>query len=262
MDRRTVCLTAVFLILSPPSVFAQGGKVTVFAAASMKDALDEINAAFTKSTGIKVDASYAGSQTLMHLIEEGSRADVFLSADTDWMDYGIQKKVIKDDRCFFLLGNTLVLIASKNSKLGNVTIKPGFNLAQLAGNSLIAIGDVQAAVPVGIYAKEALKKLGSWDAAATKFTMTQDVRAAVTLVAQGVASLGIVYASDAKVESRVKVIGTFPGDSHPAIVYPVAATITARLEADTYLSYLRSTAATKAVADKYGFIYLRRRIAC
>jgi molybdate transport system substrate-binding protein len=262
MDRRTVCLTAVFLILSPPSVFAQGGKVTVFAAASMKDALDEINAAFTKSTGIKVDASYAGSQTLVQLIEEGSRADVFLSANTNWMDYGIQKKVIKDDSCFFLLGNTLVLIASKDSKLGNVTIKPGFNLAQLAGNSLIAIGDVQAAVPVGIYAKEALEKLGSWDAAAAKFTMTQDVRAAVALVARGVASLGIVYASDAKVEPRVKVIGTFPGDSHPAIVYPVAATITARLEADTYLSYLRSTAVTKAVADKYGFIYLRRRIAC
>ena len=160
MNRQTVCLTAVFLTLSPPSVFAQEAKVTVFAAASMKDALDEINAAFTKSTGIKLDASYAGSQTLMHLIEEGSRADVFLSANTNWMDYGIQKKVIKDDSCFFLLGNTLVLIASKDSKLGNVTITPGFNLAQLAGNGLIAVGDVQA-VPVGIYAKEALQKLGS-----------------------------------------------------------------------------------------------------
>src|SRR5262249_61022508 len=97
MNRRTVSLTAVLGALSSPSVFAQEGKVTVFAAASMKDALDEINAAFTKSTGIKVDASYAGSQTLVQLIEEGSRADVFLSADTNWMDYGIQKKVIKDD---------------------------------------------------------------------------------------------------------------------------------------------------------------------
>src|SRR5215472_5932239 len=104
MNRRTVCLIAVFGALSPPSVFAQEGKVTVFAAASMKEALDEINAAF--STGIKVDASYAGSQTLVQLIEEGSRADVFLSADTHWMDYGIQKKVIKDDSCFLLLGNT------------------------------------------------------------------------------------------------------------------------------------------------------------
>src|SRR5262244_196830 len=261
MNRWTVCLTAVFETLSPPSVFAQEGKVTVFAAASMKDALDEINAAFTKSTGIKVDASYAGSQTLVQLIEEGSRADVLLSADINWMDYGIQKKVIKDDSCFFLLGNTLVLIASKDSKLGNVTIKPGFDLAQLAGNGLIAIGDVQA-VPVGIYAKEALEKLGSWDAAAAKFTMTQDVRAALALVTQGVASLGIVYASDAKVEPRVKVIGTFPGDSHRTIVYPVAATVTAKLEADTYLSYLRSTTAVKAVFDKYGFIYLRRRLAC
>src|SRR6516164_8347608 len=134
MNRWTVCLAAVFATLSLPSVFAQEGKVTVFAAASMKDALDEINAAFTKSTGIKVDASYAGSQTLVQLIEKGSRADVFLSADTNWMDYGVQKKFIKDDSCFFLLGNTLVLIASKDAKLGNVTIKPGFNLAQLAGN--------------------------------------------------------------------------------------------------------------------------------
>jgi molybdate transport system substrate-binding protein len=167
MNRWTVCLTAVFVTLSPPSVFAQEGKVTVFAAASMKDALDEINAAFTKSTGIKVDASYAGSQTLVQMIEEGSRADVFLPADTNWMDYGIRQKVIKDDSCFFLLGNTLVLIAPKDSKFGNVTIKAGFNLAQLAGDGLIAIGDVQA-VPVGIYAKEALEKLGSWDAAAAK----------------------------------------------------------------------------------------------
>src|SRR5262249_38530903 len=105
MNRRTVCLTAVFGVLSPPSVFAQEGKVTVFAAASMKDALEEINAAFTKSTGIKVDASYGGSQTLVQLIEEAGRADVFLSADTDWMEYGIQKKVIKDDSCFILLSN-------------------------------------------------------------------------------------------------------------------------------------------------------------
>jgi len=261
MNRWTVCLIAVFGTLSSPSVFAQEGKVTVFAAASMKDALDEINAAFTKSTGIKVDASYAGSQTLVRLIEEGSRADVFLPADTNWMDYGIQKKVIKGDSCFFLLANTLVLIASQDSKLGNVTIKPGFNLAQLAGNGLIAIGDVQA-VPVGIYAKEALEKLGSWDAAAAKFTMTQDARAALALVAQGVASVGIVYATDAKVEPRVKVIGIFPVDSHRTIVYPVAATVTARLEAGTYLSYLRSTTDIKAVSDKYGFIYLRQRLAC
>jgi molybdate transport system substrate-binding protein len=134
-------------------------------------------------------------------------------------------------------------------------------LAQLAGNGLIAIGDVQA-VPVGIYAKEALEKLGSWDAAAAKFTMTQDARAALALVAQGVASVGIVYATDAKVEPRVKVIGIFPVDSHRTIVYPVAATVTARLEAGTYLSYLRSTTDIMAVSDKYGFIYLRQRLVC
>src|SRR5262249_9579296 len=157
-------------------------------------------------------------------------------------------------------GNTLVLIASKDSKLGNVTIKPGFNLAQLAGNGLIAIGDVQA-VPVGIYAKEALEKLGSWDAAAAKFTMNQDVRAALALVTQGIASLGVLYAGAGRVEPSVKVIGTFPANSNQTILSPVAAPETAKLEADTSLSYLPSTTAVKAVFDKYGFIYLRRRLA-
>jgi molybdate transport system substrate-binding protein len=260
MNRRIACLTALFATLTPRSVFAREGQVTVYAAASMKNALDDINAAFTKSTDIKVNASYAGSQTLVHLIEKGAPVDVFISADIDWMDYGIQKKVIKDDSCIYLLGNTLVLIASKDSKLGNVKISPGFNLAQLAGDGLIATGDVQA-VPVGIYAKEALEKLGSWDAAAAKFIMTQNVREALARVVYGDASLGIVYATDAKVEPRVKIIGTFPVGSHRAIVYPAAATVTAKPEADTYLSYLHSEAA-KAVFDKYGFSFLIRPLAC
>src|SRR5262245_16623066 len=181
MNRWTVCLTAVLGALSPPSVFAQEEKVTVFAAASMKDALDEINAAFTRSTGIKVDASYAGSQTLVHLIEEGSRADVFLSASTNWMDYGIQKKVIRADRSFLLGGNALVLTAWNDSKLRTAPSKPGFKLTKLAGNGRIASGGVQA-VPVSTYAKEAMEKLGSSDAAAATFTRTQGVRAALASV--------------------------------------------------------------------------------
>jgi molybdate transport system substrate-binding protein len=260
MNRRTACLTVLFATMSPPSVFARDGAVIVFAAASMKNALDDINAAFTKSTTIKVDATYAGSSTLVQQIEKGALADVFVSADIDWMDYGIERKVIKEDTCIYLLGNRLVLIAQKDSKLGNVTIGPGFNLAQLAGDGRIATGDVRV-VPVGIYAKEALEKLGLWDAVAARFTMTENVRAALDLVARGEASLGIVYATDAKVEPRVKIIGTFPVGSHPAIVYPVAETLTARLETDTYLSYLRSAAA-KAVFDKYGFFFLNRQIAC
>jgi molybdate transport system substrate-binding protein len=236
--------------------FAAGQEktITVFAAASMKNALDDINAAFTKSTGIKVAASYAASSALMKQIEQGAPADVFASADLDWMDYGSQKKVIKDVTRVNLLGNQLVLIAPKDSKLGNVTIGPGFDLAKLAGDGRIVTGDVKA-VPVGKYAKAALEKLGSWEAAAPKFAMTENVRAALTLVARGEAPLGIVYSTDAKVDPGVKIIGTFPADSHPAIVYPVAATVTAKPEADAYLSYLRSAAA-KAVFEQYGFVLL------
>ena len=243
------------------SHFAAGQEksITLFAAASMKNALDDINAAFTKSTGIKVTASYAASSALMKQIEQGAPADVFASADLDWMDYGSQKKVINDKTRINLLGNRLVLIAPKDSKLGNVTIGSGFNLAQLAGGGRIATGDVRA-VPVGIYAKAALEKLGSWQAAAPKFAMTENVRAALTLVARREAPLGIVYATDAIIEPRVKIIGVFPADSHPEIVYPVAATVTAKPEALAYLSYLRSAALcsrSKSASTSSGFCSCR-----
>src|SRR5262245_30910090 len=254
MGQRVTAIVALFVMLAVPFAAAQDRTITVFAAASMKNALDDTNAAFTKSTGIKVAASYAASSALMKQIEQGAPADVFASADLDWMDYGSQKKVIKDATRVNLLGNQLVLIAPKDSKLGNVTIGPGFDLAKLAGDGRIVTGDVKA-VPVGKYAKAALERLGSWEAAAPKFAMTENVRAALTLVARGEAPLGIVYSTDAKVEPGVKIIGTFPADSHPAIAYPVAATVTAKPEADTYLSYLRSAAA-KAVFERYGFVSL------
>jgi molybdate transport system substrate-binding protein len=250
--RFIACIAALVATTDPPSVSAQEKTVTVFAAASMKNALDDINVAFTKSTGIRVVAIYTASSTLMKQIEQGAPADVFASADLDWMDYASQKKVIKDETRINLLGNRLVLIAPKDSKLVNVTIEPGFNLAQLAGDGRIAIGDVRV-VPAGKYAKAALEKLGAWAAAAPRFAMTENVRAALILVARGEAPLGIVYATDAKVEPNVKIIGAFPADSHPAIVYPTAATVTAKPEADAHLSYLRSAAA-KAVFEQYGFV--------
>jgi len=252
--RFATIVLAFFAVLEADFAGGQEKSITVFAAASMKNALDDINAAFTMRTGIKVVASYAASSALMKQIEEGAPADVFASADLEWMDYGSQKKVIKDDTRVNLLGNRLVLIAPKDSKLNEITIGPGFSLAQLAGDDRIATGDVRA-VPVGKYAKAALEKLGLWDAAVSKFAMTENVRAALTLVARGEAPFGIVYATDAKVEPRVKVIGTFPADSHPEIVYPVAATVTAKPEADTYLRYLHSAAA-KTVFEQYGFVYL------
>jgi molybdate transport system substrate-binding protein len=233
---------------------AQDKSLTVFAAASMKNALDDIDAAYTAKTGVKITVSYAASSTLAKQIEQGAPADVFISADTDWMDYAVSRKTINAPTRVNLLGNSIVLIAPKDSKIDDVKIVPGFDLAKLAGDGRIATGDVKA-VPVGKYAKAALEKLGAWQAAQPKFAMADSVRAALTLVARGEATLGIVYATDAKVEPGVKVVGTFPPDSHPAIVYPVAATTTARPETADYLAFLRSSAA-KAIFEKYGFKFL------
>ncbi len=239
--------------LSPPAS-AQEKALTIFAAASLKNALDDISAAFTKQTGIKTVASYAASSALAKQIEAGAPADVFASADLEWMDYLEGKKAIKDNTRVSLLGNRLVLIAPKDSKIDNVTIGPGFDLAKLAGNEKITTGDVRA-VPVGKYAKAALEKLGAWKAAESKFAMAENVRAALALVARGEAALGIVYETDAKVEPGVKIIGAFPPDSHPAIVYPVAVTAGAKPEAAQYLSFMRSQAA-KTVFERYGFSFL------
>ena len=187
----------------------------MFAAASMKNALDDIDAAYTAKTGVKITVSYAASSALAKQIEQGAPADIFISADTDWMDYAIGKKNINEPTRVNLLGNSIVLIAPKDSKIDNVNIGAGFDLAKLAGDGKIATGDVKS-VPVGKYAKAALEKLGAWQAAEPKFAMADSVRAALTLVARGEAALGIVYSTDAKVEPGVKIVGTFPADSHPA----------------------------------------------
>jgi molybdate transport system substrate-binding protein len=235
---------------------AQDNSLTVFAAASIKNALDDIDAAYTAKTGIKIVASYAASSALAKQIEQGAPADIFVSADTDWMDYATRKKTIQESTRVNLLGNGIVLIAPKDSTIDHAAIGPGFDLAKLAGSGKIATGDVKA-VPVGKYARTALENLGAWQAAEPKFAMAESVRAALTLVARGEASLGIVYATDAKVEPGVRIVGTFPTDSHPAIIYPVAATATAKAEAGDYLAFLRSSAA-KTIFEKYGFTFLIR----
>ena len=230
--------------------------LTVFAAASLKNAVDDIDAAFAQATGVKVAASYAASSALAKQIEQGAPADVFASADLDWMDYAHAKKLIKDDTRINLLGNRLVLIASKDSALADVPIGPGFDLAALAGDGRIVTGDVRA-VPVGRYAKAALEKLGAWPKAEPKMAMAESVRAALALVARGEAPLGIVYETDAKVEPNVKIIGRFPTDSHPPIIYPFAATATAKPQAERYLGFLRSPAA-KTMFERYGFTVLAK----
>jgi molybdate transport system substrate-binding protein len=230
--------------------------LTVFAAASLKNALDDVDGEFAKAAGIRITASYAASSTLAKQIEDGAPADVFASADVDWMDYAQLKKLIKDDTRVNLLGNRLVLVAPKTSHLGEVAIGPGFDLAALAGDGRIVTGDVRA-VPVGRYARAALEKLGAWAAAAPKMAMTENVRAALALVARGEAPLGIAYETDAKVEPGVKIVGTFPADSHPPIVYPFAATAAAKPQAARYLAFLRSAAA-KNVFERYGFSVLAK----
>jgi molybdate transport system substrate-binding protein len=250
-----LALTAVSLV-GPRSADAQDKTLTVFAAASMKNALDDVDAAYTRKTGVKLAVSYAASSALMKQIEQGAPADVFVSADLDWMDYGSQKKVIKDDTRVNLLGNKIVLITPKDSKLDHVTIGPGFDLAKLVGDGRVTTGDVKA-VPVGKYAKAALEKLGAWAAVEPKMAMAENVRAALALVARGEAALGIVYETDAKVEPGVKIVGVFPDDSHPPIIYPVAATATAKPETADYLAFLRSQAA-KSIFEKYGFTFLVR----
>ena len=265
---RTMVAASLLLIPALPQAFAQDGKataapavaqdkvLTVFAAASMKNALDEVSAAYTAKSGVKVVASYAASSALAKQLEQGAPADIFISADTDWMDYSIGKKSVTESTRVDLLGNKIVLIAPKDSKIDKVAIGQGFDLAKLAGDGKIATGDVKA-VPVGKYAKAALEKLGAWQAAESKFAMAESVRAALALVARGEAVLGIVYETDAKVEPGVKIVGTFPADSHPAIIYPVAATATAKTDAAGYLAFLRSAAA-KSIFEKYGFTVLAK----
>lgn len=235
---------------------AQEKSITVFAAASMKNALDDINAAFTKATGTKVTASYAASSALAKQIEGAAPADVFVSADLRWMDYVADKKLIKADTRVNLLGNKLVLIAPAESKLSKVEIAKGFDIAKLAGDGRIAVADVKA-VPAGLYAKAALENLGAWSAAEPKLAMAENVRATLAYVARGETPVGIVYETDAKVEPKVKIIGSFPDGSHLPVTYPVAATANAKPEAAAYLTFLRSGIA-KAVFEQYGFTFLIR----
>ena len=239
---------------SPIAVGSQDKTITVFAAASMTNALDDVDAAFTKQTGVKVVTSYDASSALMKQIEGGAPADAFVSADLKWMDYGVEKKVINESTRINLLGNVLVLIAAKDAKIDPVDIEPGFDLAKLAGDGRIATGNVNA-VPVGLYAKAALEKLGAWASVEPKMKLAANVRVALACIARGEAPLGIVYATDAKIEPRVKVVGVFPDNSHDPIIYPVAATVNAKPGTMRYLAFLRS-AATKAMFEGYGFLML------
>ena len=250
--RLLACLLFSLLFAGPA---AAQEKITVFAAASLRNALDEADATFAKESGIAVTASYAASSALAKQIEQGAPADVFLSADIEWMDYLASRKLIAPATRADLCGNALVLIAAQNSKIGHVEIAPGFDLAKLAEGGRIAVADMRA-VPAGLYAKAALEKLGAWSAVQDKLAQAENVRAALSYVARKEAPLGIVYATDANVEPGVKIVGTFPPGSHPPIVYPVAAVEGHARDAVTrYLQFLRGREA-EGIFEKYGFAVL------
>lgn len=248
----------IALVGAPQPLIAQE-QITVFAAASLKNALDEANAAFTKAAGTKIVASYEASSALAKQIEQGAPADVFISADLRWMDYVAEHKLIKPDTRINLLGNKLVLIAPAGSKLGHIAIDQGIDIAKLAGDGRIAVADVKA-VPAGLYAKAALEKLGAWATAEPNLAQAANVRATLAFVARGETPIGIVYETDAKVEQKVKIIGTFPDGSYPPVTYPVAATTdTQKTNVAQYLGFLRSSAA-KAIFEKYGFSFLLKPV--
>jgi molybdate transport system substrate-binding protein len=260
MFTRLLAIFNIFAALaSVPQLAAAQETITVFAAASLKNALDDTSAAFTKATGVKVVASYEASSALAKQIEAGAPADIFISADLRWMDYVAGKSLIKADTRVNLLGNKLVLIAPKDTKLDHVNIGQGFDIAKLAGDGRIAVADVKA-VPAGLYAKAALEKLGSWVAAEPKLAQAENVRATLAFVARGETPIGIVYETDAKVEPKVKIIGLFPDGSYPPVTYPVAETAASKSAAAVrYLAFLRGSAA-KAIFEKYGFSFLIRPV--
>ena len=253
--RRAVLALLVALALGMgayPARAADDG-VLVFAAASLKNALDDVIAAYGKQHGTKVTASYAASSALAKQIEQGAPAQVFMSADLDWMDYLTQRKLIVENSRKNLLGNSLVLVAAKDSKLGDVAIGKGFDLAGLLGDGRLAVGTIQS-VPAGKYAKAALESLGAWAGVEKKLAQAENVRAALALVAHGEAPLGIVYKTDAASDPTVKIVGTFPADSHPPIIYPVALTKAggdSKASAD-FLKFLSSSTA-KGAFEKQGF---------
>ena len=225
--------------------------LTVFAAASLKEALDDAAAAYRKQTGVPVRVSYAASSALARQIEQGAPADVFFSADLEWMDYLQQRNRLDVATRRSLLGNRLVLIAPRASKARVDLNRPATLLAALGGGRL-AIGQTRT-VPAGKYAKASLESLSLWSGVRPRLAESESVRAALMLVARGETPLGIVYASDAKAEPDVRVVATFPEDSHPPIVYPVAALRGARAaQATRFVQWLASPAAD-ALFTKRGF---------
>jgi molybdate transport system substrate-binding protein len=230
------------------------GSLLVFAASSLTDALEQIDGAFTAQSGIPVKASFAASSVLAKQIEAGAPAQVFLSADREWMDYLEERGRLQSGSRRELLGNELVLIAPADSAL-QLKIAPHFALLAALGSGRLATGDPDS-VPAGLYARAALTRLGVWPQVADRLVRAENVRAALMYVARGEAPLGIVYRTDARAEERVRVVDVFPADTHPPITYPLALTAGAGADAARYAAFLTSAAA-KDVFVSRGFVMLK-----
>jgi molybdate transport system substrate-binding protein len=246
--RHAVHAVAVAAFLAPA---ARAEDVIVFAAASLKNALDAVAADWTKETGNTAAISYAASSALAKQIEEGAPADIYFSADLDWMDYLQERSLIDPKTRESLLGNDIVLIAG-GTEAAPIAIGPGFDLAGALNGGRLAMADVQA-VPAGKYGKAALERLGVWPSVADHVAQAENVRAALMLVSTGEAPLGIVYATDAVAEDRVTVVGTFPEASHPPIVYPVARTAASSNDAAAAFLAFLATGAAHARFEAQGF---------
>lgn len=230
--------------------------VVVFAAASLKNALDDISAQYQRETGKHTTISFAASSALARQIEAGAPADIFISANLSWMDYLQKRKLIKPGTRSTLLGNELVLVAPKDGTLKKVAIKPGFPLAKLLGkDGHLAMANTDA-VPAGKYGKAALKSLGVWASVESRVAQAANVRAALALVSRDEAPLGIVYQTDVAADPNTKIVGVFPEKSHPPIRYPVAITASStNPDAPAFVTYLHSAKARPLFA-KQGFTVL------
>jgi molybdate transport system substrate-binding protein len=246
---------AVLILLSSLGGLARADDVVVFAAASLKNALDDVAATWKAQSGKAAKISYAASSALAKQIESGAPADVFISADLDWMEELAKNNLIKPNTRSNLLGNRLVLVAPASSA-GSIVLKPGVDLAPALKGGKLAMAD-PASAPAGKYGRAALENLGLWDSVAGSVASAQNVRAALVLVSRGEAPLGIVYQTDAAADEGVKVVAAFPEGTHPPILYPVAvAAASKNPDAAAFVTYLRSTSA-KAAFEKQGFTVLK-----
>ncbi|MBI4776197.1 MAG: molybdate ABC transporter substrate-binding protein [Deltaproteobacteria bacterium] len=226
----------------------------VFAAASTTNALTEIGELYAARNSGRITPSFASASTLAKQIERGAPADIYLSANQEWMDYLEEKHLLLPGSRFDLLSNRIVLIAPANSPIEKIELAPGCSLTDALGkDGRLSLGDPDH-VPAGMYGKQALEHLGIWDRVKDRLAPMKDVRAALVLVERGETPLGLVYATDAAISGKVRVVGTFPEGSHPPIVYPVAAVSGGKTsEAQQFLDFLRAPAA-RTVFEKYGFI--------